>query len=68
MKTINQLANELVLKFIGNDHLDFRAEISNDDIMFNKDTFKIIDDYGQDNFENLVINKLNLIHKKEQQQ
>ena len=68
MKTINQLADELVLKFIGNDHLDFRTEISNDDIMFNKDTFKIVDDYGQDNFENLVINKLDLIHKKEQQQ
>ena len=68
MKTINQLADELILKFIGNDHLDFRTEISNDDIMFNKDTFKIVDDYGQDNFENLVINKLDLIHKKEQQQ
>tara|TARA_R100001443_G_scaffold1238_3_gene4775 strand:+ start:1595 stop:1789 length:195 start_codon:yes stop_codon:yes gene_type:complete len=59
IKSINKLADKLVSEFIGNDHLDFRTEISNHDIMFNQDTFQIIDDYGQEKFEDLVIKKLN---------
>ena len=55
MTTINELADKLVSEFIGNDHLDFRTEISNHDIMFNQDTFQIIDNYGQEKFEDLVI-------------
>ncbi len=55
MTTINKLADKLVSEFIGNDHLDFRTEISNHDIMFNQDTFQIIDNYGQEKFEDLVI-------------
>jgi len=58
MKTIKQLANKLVLEFIGNDNLDFRSEISNHKIMYNKNTFKVIDNFGQNNFENLVIKML----------
>ena len=58
MTTINELADKLVSEFIGNDHLDFRTEISNHDIMFNQDTFQIIDNYGQEKFEDLVIKKL----------
>ena len=59
MSTINKLANKIVLELYGNDHLDFRTEVSNHKMMFNKKTFKTIDNYGQVNFENLVINKLN---------
>ena len=59
IKSINELADKLVSEFIGNDHLDFRTEISNHDIMFNQDTFQIIDNYGQEKFEDLVIKKLN---------
>ena len=55
MTTINELADKLVSDVIGNDHLDFRTEISNHDIMFNQDTFQIIDNYGQEKFEDLVI-------------
>jgi len=58
MTTINELADKLVSEFIGNDHLDIRTEISNHDIMFNQDTFQIIDNYGQNKFEDLVIKKL----------
>jgi len=58
IKSINELADKLVSEFIGNDHLDFRTEISNHDIMFNQDTFQIIDNYGQEKFEDLVIKKL----------
>ena len=59
IKSINELADKLVSEFIGNDHLDFRTEISNHDIMFNQDTFQIIDNYGQEKFEDLVIQILN---------
>tara|TARA_Y100001937_G_C6848104_1_gene210832 strand:+ start:14 stop:238 length:225 start_codon:yes stop_codon:yes gene_type:complete len=55
MTTINELADKLVSEFIGNDHLDIRTEISNHDIMFNQDTFQIINNYGQNKFEDLVI-------------
>ena len=58
MATIKQLANKLVSEFIGNDDLDFRSEISNHKIMYNKNTLKIIDNFGQNNFENLVIKML----------
>ena len=51
MTTINELADKLVSEFIGNDHLDIRTEISNHDIMFNQDTFQIIDNYGQENLK-----------------
>ena len=60
MATINKLANKLVSEFIGNDHLDFRTEISNHDIMYNSKIFNIIDNYGQSRFEDLVIKKLEL--------
>jgi|TARA_Y100000361_G_scaffold109954_1_gene99907 hypothetical protein len=59
MTTINELADKLVSEFIGNDHLDIKTEISNHDIMFNQDTFQIIDNYGQNKFEDLVIQILN---------
>jgi uncharacterized protein (UPF0371 family) len=58
MATIKQLANKLVSEFIGNDDLDFRSEISNHKIMYDKNTFKVIDNFGQNNFENLVIKML----------
>jgi hypothetical protein len=59
MSTINKLADKIVLELYGNDHLDFRTEVANHKMMLNKKTFKTIDNYGQVNFENLVINKLN---------
>ena len=55
MTTINELADKLGSEFIGNDHLDFRTEISNHANMFNQDTYQIIDNYGQEKFEDLVI-------------
>ena len=58
MVTVNEIANKLVSEFIGNDHLDFRTEISNHDIMYNTKIFAMIDNYGQSKFEDLVIKKL----------
>tara|TARA_R100000655_G_C2878564_1_gene174812 strand:- start:282 stop:494 length:213 start_codon:yes stop_codon:yes gene_type:complete len=58
MVTVNEIANKLVSEFIGKDYLDYRTEISNHDIMYDKKLFSIIDNYGQNKFENLVIKKL----------
>jgi uncharacterized protein (UPF0371 family) len=58
MTTIKKISDKLVSEFIENDHLDFRTEISNHNIMYDKDIFKIIDDFGQTKFEDLVIKKL----------
>jgi len=55
---INYLSDKLALEFMGKDNIDFRTEISNHDIMYNENIFKIIDNYGQNKFEDLVISKI----------
>ena len=61
-KLADQLANELYIHAI-----DWRSEISNHDIMYKKDTFKILDDFGQKKFEDLVIYKIEQLQKKEEE-
>jgi uncharacterized protein with ATP-grasp and redox domains len=62
MQTINKLSDKIVSELYGNDHLDFRTEISNHEMMYDTNIFKVIDNFGQEKFEDLVIKKLNKLY------
>ena len=63
MQTINKLSDKIASELYGNDHLDFRTEISNHEMMYDTNTFKVIDNFGQEKFEDLVIKKLDKLYK-----
>ena len=62
MQIINKLSDKIVSELYGNDHLDFRTEISNHEMMYDTNIFKVIDNFGQEKFEDLVIKKLNKLY------
>ena len=50
---INKIADELCWQVI-----DWRTEISNHDLLYDKNIFKLVDNFGGQKFEDDIINKI----------
>tara|TARA_R110000751_G_scaffold284482_1_gene388428 strand:+ start:47 stop:247 length:201 start_codon:yes stop_codon:yes gene_type:complete len=50
---INKIADELCWQ-----EIDWRTEISNHDLLYDKNIFKLVDNFGEQKFEDDIINKI----------
>jgi len=50
---INKIADELCWQ-----EIDWRTEISNHDLLYDKNIFKLVDNFGGQKFEDDIINKI----------
>jgi len=50
---INKIADELCWQ-----EIDWRTEISNHNLLYDKNIFKLVDNFGEQKFEDDIINKI----------